>query len=105
MVPNRHIKRKDRKLFKNYQYKIHKISETFIEIIDEEWIFKFNRNDFQELFSLPYCNTAHASQGMTIREPYLIYEWNHQYATPEWLYVVTTRSKSLSDVYFMEYLE
>jgi hypothetical protein len=53
-------------------YKIQKITEQNITIENNEFTIK----SFLETFVVAYAFTNHKVQGITIKEPYNIYEWN-----------------------------
>lgn len=46
-----------------------------------------------------YCITAYKSQGITIREPYTVYEWNHKYFDNTAKYVAASRTSDKNLVY------
>ncbi len=80
-------------LVKNQVYTVKLISEKgkhFVKIGDT----LYKRSDFTN----PQATTGHSCQGDTIREPYVILEANHFYATPEWFYTALTRTTQLKDV-------
>jgi len=37
---------------------------------------------------------------MTIKEKYIIYDWNFNYASVKWLYVCVSRCSNIENVYF-----
>jgi hypothetical protein len=81
-------------LVKNQVYTVKLVSEKgkhFVKIGDT----LYKRSDFTN----PQATTGHSCQGDTIREPYVILEANHFYATPEWFYTALTRATRLKDVY------
>jgi hypothetical protein len=49
-------------------------------------------------FSLPYCNTVHASQGDGIEEPYLIADWQTFPISKNWLYTAISRASAFDDI-------
>ena len=52
-------------------------------------------------FSLPYCNTVHASQGDGIEEPYLIADWQTFPISKNWLYTAISRASAFDDIHFL----
>ena len=88
----------------NFTYVITKIYKDDGEIVidlkdiceDDEIItipLKFVNN-----FSLPYCNTCHAVQGLSIKEPITIFDTNTAYVNREWIYTALTRATDFNNV-------
>jgi hypothetical protein len=104
-----YIKKGDITCKKNFEYEILNVwvkSETLtlrethsnititlpIDTVRKSFIFRY------------YC-TAYSLQGSSIDEEINIFEWNHWYATKEWLWVAITRARKLDNVYFYDGLE
>ena len=49
-------------------------------------------------FALPYCNTCHALQGLSISEPVTIFDTNHAYTDRRWVYTALTRAVNYDNV-------
>ena len=62
---------------------------------EETWV---ESAQFIKYFELPYINTVHSSQGITINEDYIIAEVNHYFVNWKWIYVAITRSTSLDNI-------
>ena len=83
----------------NFTYVITKINENEIylkDICEDDEIIlpiKFVTN-----FSLPYCNTCHAVQGLSINEPITIFDTNTSYVNREWIYTALTRATDFNNV-------
>jgi hypothetical protein len=53
--------------------------------------------------SLPYSNTCHSSQGLTIGDPYTIFDANTAYTDRRWIYTAITRCKTLDQITIFEH--
>ena len=89
------FKRKRCKLYTNFIYEI-------MDIADDELTIK-NVNDNTEMvitvnqlkyMSLPYSSTCHSVQGLTIHEPYTIFDCNVAYTDRRWIYTAVSRCVS-----------
>ena len=91
------------KMFNNYTYKITKISKDHITVSDvlTDEKFELTYNQVIKYTSLNYSKTVHSSQGLSIKEPYCIWDVNaSKYITKNWLWVAITRAIRLSDIQF-----
>ena len=94
------FQRKNIRLCTNYVFKILDIDDeknlTLRNISNnEEVTIKY---DHLKYFSLPYCSTAHSVQGVSIDEPYTIFDCNHSYADRRYIWTALTRSTSFNNV-------
>ena len=51
-------------------------NDDVIIIFDEDKEHTIPIAEFTKMFNVAYCMTCHKSQGMSIDEPYTIYEWD-----------------------------
>jgi len=101
-----HYKKGGITLRKNYEYiiteiKANKKNPTFTVFEEEEnSIFTFDLKMLPKYFGLPYANTCHAVQGLSIDEPMTIFDANTPYASREFVWTAITRATKLSNVTF-----
>lgn len=69
---------------------------TLKKAADHECELKVDTADLADWFRPAYCVTAHKVQGLTIREPYTIYQFNKM--SDRMRYVVLSRGTTISDV-------
>ena len=55
--------------------------------------------EFQTMFEIAYCITAHISQGATFTQPYTIHEYNHYHATKNWKLVTVSRTTDKNNIF------
>ena len=99
------FKRKNIRLYTNYIYEITNIENennydncliSLKNINDSEiMIIKYEHLKY---ISLPHSHTCHSSQGVTIYEPYKIFDSNIVYCDRRWLWTALTRTTSLNNV-------
>ena len=65
---------------------------------EEELIFDFE--DFHKYFVANYCSTTHKSQGATITEPIIIWDWEKMKDEKNVGYTALTRAKKLEQLSF-----
>ena len=53
--------------------------------------------------SLPYSSTCHSIQGLTINEPYTIFDTNIVYADRRWIYTSITRASDFNSITIFEH--
>ena len=102
------FKRKRCQLFTNYIYEIVNIEKedddysiTIKNINDnKEMIIKYDQLKYM---SLPYSSTSHSTQGMTIYEPYTIFDSNIAYADRRWIYTSITRCVNFNQITIFEH--
>ena len=66
---------------------------------DNNEIIELSFLQFQTMFEVGYCITAHISQGATFTQPYTIHEYNHYHATKNWKLVTVSRTTDKSNIY------
>lgn len=94
------IRIKKQKLFINFSYEIIHFDSTSITLLDKLTEEKFVLDHSQlKYFSLGYCMTGHASQGLTIPGKISIFDVDCRYASREWFYTAITRTTNLKNVY------
>lgn len=86
----------------NYVYVIQSIDgDRFIlKNIDNDDTYKIHISKIIDSFIYNHCSTCHAIQGSSVQGNICIYDYNMHYVSPEWVYVVITRARNLSDIYF-----
>ena len=85
----------------NQRFKIKKIGGLTITIKDEKGNKKeINHNDFQKYFLVAYGCTVHSAQGMSIDEPYTIFQWDRM--DQRLKYVALSRSREHSYIHIMK---
>ena len=55
--------------------------------------------EFQTMFEIGYCITAHISQGATLTSPYTIHEWDHFHSTDNWRLVTVSRTTDKNNIF------
>ena len=93
------INNKDVGIVNNERFKITKIEKDTITIQNTNKSITFDAakdNAFQRYFRVAFATTCHSSQGMSIREPYLIHEWNRY--TNKMRYVALSRSTTYEHI-------
>jgi len=73
------VNNKDIGIVNNERFNITNIENNIITIQNENKIIQFNvfKDDaFQRCFRVAFATTCHSSQGLSIREPYLIHQFN-----------------------------
>ena len=61
-------------IFKTQVWKVEKIDKKEIVLSKDEKEVSLDKQSFRRIFPYAFCMTAHKCQGLTIREPYNIYE-------------------------------
>ena len=86
---------------KHFDYKIVKIEDKTIDMVDESSGLEYKNVDKKWLknFSFPYAFTGHSLQGATIEKPVIIFDTQFEHISKKWLYVALTRSPDFNDVY------
>jgi energy-coupling factor transporter ATP-binding protein EcfA2 len=85
----------------NQRFKIKKLGVFTITIEDDKGNKKeINHNDFQKYFLVAYGCTVHSAQGMSIDEPYTIFQWDRM--DQRLKYVALSRSRSLEYIHIMK---
>ena len=106
IICRKSFKRKRCDLYTNFIYKILDIDN------DEETLTIRNINDNKEMIitydqlkyiSLPYSSTCHSAQGLTIKEPYTIFDTNIAYTDRRWIYTALSRCVSFDQITIFEH--
>lgn len=106
LICKEHLKNKQYRLFVNYTYEITKIDDQKISLLEpvegKTAIFPIN---VLSKFKLPYANTNHSVQGLTIEEEYTIFDSNTPYVNRNWVWVALTRTDKISNVTIFKHSE
>ena len=88
----------------NYLYKIKQITNEHFVLQDttDKTEFKVHHDVICSSFSLPYCNTVHAAQGGSIKEPFVIADYMSSHVTDKWFYTAISRCVELDHVWFLD---
>jgi hypothetical protein len=97
---------KDIKIYTNYVYKL-----KDIDINDQSFtVYEPSENTDIELdikyisnFRLSFSQTCYSVQGLSINEPYTIFDCNTPRASREWVWTALTRSTDFNNVYIYEH--
>ena len=91
----------------NCEYEIIEVTDTTITILDMifEEKYKLPLKTVRNNFIYNYCSTCHSTQGETLEDNITIYDWKFYFTSREWLWVAVTRTTSLDNVYFYDYVE
>lgn len=94
-----HYKEKGRKLFKNTTYNIMAINDKqfTIKAVVENTTFTFPISKLS-YFSLPYANTCHSVQGISIDDKMTIFDVNTPYVDRYFVWTALTRARDLENV-------
>jgi hypothetical protein len=99
IVCKKHFKNAEGRLFVNYKYVIEAIDDKQFKVRDpvskESMVLD---HKMMALFSLPYCNTAHSVQGLTITNELTLFDVNSPYVDREFVYVSITRATDMKNV-------
>ena len=70
---------------------------TVYDILDEDYKIKLDINKL-DLFKLPYCNTCHSVQGMSINEKLTLFDIDSPYVDRNFIWTCITRATSLKNI-------
>ena len=90
------LNRKDLDILNNEMFKCKKINNNSIVISNQFKELEIEKSIFDKLFNLAFCVTIHKSQGMSINERYVIYEWNKMYNKLK--YVALSRATEFNNI-------
>ena len=82
---------KDKTLTKGEVYEVVLVDEGTVSINDKT----YPRKLFADSDSL----TGDSAQGLTIRDPYCVFQVDHRFAGPQWFWTALTRCTRISDVW------
>jgi hypothetical protein len=104
LICKEHYKNKNVRLFVNYTYVITKISGKFITLCEQVENKTFTLPiAILSKFKLPYANTNHSVQGLTIEENYTIFDVNTPYINRQWIWTSLTRTDDLNKISVFEH--
>jgi hypothetical protein len=107
LVCKEHHKAAKVRLFVNYSYVITKINTKEFTICEpvEDKHFTLPTKMLLTKFRLPYANTNHSVQGLTIEENYTIFDANTPYINRQWVWTSLTRTDDLNKITIFEHDE
>ena len=104
LVCREHYKNKYARLFVNYTYVIDNINAKTVALIEPVENIKIVLPvELLKKFKLPYANTNHSVQGLTLEKEYTIFDMNTPYINREWCWVSLTRTDDLSKITVFEH--
>ena len=102
----KHYQSKGVRLFKNYVYCITKIDNKKFTVTDRVEGTSFTGDlDMLDHFKLPYANTCHSVQGLSIEGPVTIFDANTPYADRFFLWTALTRATDFDNVTIFQHSE
>jgi hypothetical protein len=92
-------------LQKNYSYIITKLSSKYFTVVEpvESFSMTFPIDMITKHFKLSYADTNHAVQGMTITDPFTIFDANTPYINRNWIWTALTRTDDLKKITIFEH--
>ena len=104
LICKEHFKNSKVRLFVNYTYVIKKINGKEVTLCEpvSEQTFTLPISIMSK-FKLPYANTNHSVQGLTIEEDYTIFDANTPYINRQWVWTSLTRTDDLSKITIFEH--
>ena len=95
----KHYRNKNIRLFKNFRYIITEIKKDTFTVIDPLANIPIILNSsVMECFTLPYANTCHSVQGLTLNEKYTIFDCNTPHANRNWVWTALTRASDMNNI-------
>ena len=105
LICRKHYQKGAVRLFMNFSYTLVKFNDTTITIVDEneglEMVLPLGV--LKTHFSHPYAQTCSSSQGLTIDEPYTIFDSNIPYTNRQWIWTAITRTTDLNNITIFEH--
>lgn len=92
------------KLHRNYTYNIRldpKDQHNFV-LLDGDIKVTVPHDVIVSHFWLPYCNTVHSAQGMSIEEPFVIMDMHLKWVTKHWVYTAASRATRREHIHFLD---
>lgn len=83
----------------NEFFKVKQITNNNIIVSNDKKELVLEKEIFDKYFNLAFCITTHKSQGLTIKEPYTIYEWDKFNRNMK--YVAISRSSDINNITIM----
>jgi hypothetical protein len=96
-------KKKLKALCVNRKYTVTSITETEVVIDDqkaEKRTIHIDRKKFDKSLQLPYCQTTHSLQGLTLDKDITLFDWHEFNVTRDWFWTSITRTTSLKLIHF-----
>jgi ATP-dependent exoDNAse (exonuclease V) alpha subunit len=93
------LNKKDLDIVNNEMFKCHEIKKDTIIIKNEFKLLEIKKEKFNKLFDLAFCVTIHKSQGMTLNDKYVIYEWEK--LDKRLRYVAISRATNINNISIM----
>jgi hypothetical protein len=105
LICKKHYKASKCRLFVNYAYDITKISSKYFTINEpvESVSMTLPISMLTTNFKLPYANTNHSVQGLTIEEDFTIFDMNTPYINRNWIWTALTRTDDLKKITVFEH--
>lgn len=90
------------KLYRNYEYILRNINNNIYTFEDEysKTLYQLEDKLFNKYLDHSYIKTCHSSQGITLKDKYIIYDWKYSYCSIKWLWVAITRCNNIDNIYF-----
>ena len=98
IICRKNLKGKGFKTHINYSYTILSIIDVEMELTDGDIKFKLPIATIQSSFTLPYAQTCHSMQGMSVDEPITIFDVDSYFVDVCWFYTAITRVTSLANL-------
>jgi hypothetical protein len=92
------IQRKNVRTYINYRYDIVDVKEKLITISDSVENFELTREVADNNFKMPYAQTGHSLQGLSVKEPYTIFNIRSPFVSMKWIYTALTRTTNLDNI-------
>ena len=104
IICREHYKTKQFRLYVNYTYVISKINKKTVELNEPvENVKIVVPIEMLNKFKLPYANTNHSVQGLTIDKNFTIFDLNTPYINRNWIWTSITRTDDLSKITVFEH--
>ena len=101
LVCEKHYQNKGFRLFVNYTYVIKSVNKSECVIVEpnEDVYITLKTENLTTLFRLPYANTCHSVQGLSITNKITIFNANiEQFADRNWFWTAITRATELDNI-------
>lgn len=95
-----YYKAKKSVLHVNYVYEVEAVKGGVVTLRDGAETFEVPAKVVSERFVYPWAVTGHSSQGQTYDEDVTIIDGNNEHANKKWLYVVLTRCRDPTRLYY-----
>lgn len=93
------LNKKSLDVLNNEMFICKKIKSDCIVIENEFKELEISKDDFKRLFNLAFCVTIHKSQGLSLKERYVIYEWNR--LNKKLAYVAISRATDKNNIHII----